>query len=517
VKHFPLTFLALSVTHLAALAQPIDRIARIDLGEAPIPQSHQLEYSLASFLNQESTEQTVAAIGDVIVRHYQANGQPVVLVSIAPEVSDTGVLSVTIEEGRVGQSAVTGGKHLNTKSWQRAAEAMQGKPLDGIATQSLLDTIQRNPFAANATLSAAPGASATEANLQFQVPNTSSWQASLGYANDGVPPLGSNRWRVAAITGNAFGSGTRVGAEVTMGDDTKSYLAETLTLTIPLPWLHELSLSAAHASTEVSITDHGETVDVGGDAWLGSLRYTIPWRSSLSWKHSVYLGADYKHFDTDLTFGGLGTFSQPLETSAVVLGGSSAYQQGALTAGGMLEAAWSPGGLFSHDGTEDYESIVEGADSQFLIIRSGLWTRWELPHAWTLQGRVSGQWADGPLLPSEEASITGMSAVRGYEERSVRGNLAVWGAVEIFSPPFVHPFCRQKACRIVTFADAGKAWASEAEEPNESALAAGCGLHVALKHCQLRCEVAWPLHELGHEHDDQSNGPRLHVAASISF
>jgi hemolysin activation/secretion protein len=297
-----------------------------------------------------------------------------------------------------------------------------------------------------------------------------------------------------------------------------SYLAQSLSFTVPLAWDHEISLSAAHAATDVELMDAGEVLDVGGDAWMASLRYTIPWRSSLTWKHQAFLGVDYKQFDTDITFGGLGAFSQPLETSSLVLGASSSYQQGSVSGGASLEAAWSAGGIFSHDNDADYQNIVDGADSRYLILRSGLWARWEMPQNWKLQGRISGQWADTPLLPSEEASIAGMSAVRGYEERSVLGRHAVWGAVELFTPEIPVPLVKHKPLRLLAFFDAGKAWASAAEEPDKTAVAAGIGLHLAWNRCQVRCDAAWPLHEeSGHtdNHDDQEM--RIHLSASLAF
>jgi hemolysin activation/secretion protein len=395
---------------------------------------------------------------------------------------------------------------------------MQGGILDGTAVQALLDRIQRNPFAADTTLSAVPGADISVANLIYQIPDRRAWQTTLGYANDGVPPLGSSRFRLATLWGNALDTGSLVGAELSMGEDVDSYLAQSLSCTVPLAWDHEISLSAVHAATELEIIDAGELVDVGGDAWLASLRYTIPWRSSLTWKHQVHLGLDYKQFDTDLTFGGLGTFSQPLETSAFVVGASSSFARSDISAGMSLEAAWSPGGLFSNDNDADYQAIVTGADSQYLILRAGLWGKWEMPQEWTLQGRVSGQWADTPLLPSEEASIAGMSAVRGYEERSILGRHAVWGAVELFTPPLPLPLTSRKPVRLLAFLDAGKAWVSAAAEQDQTALAMGVGLHMAWNGCQLRCEAAWPLHDASeHPEENQDQEMRVHISASLAF
>jgi hemolysin activation/secretion protein len=497
------------------IAQPI---SRIDLGGTAVPAAQQLERKLSPFLGQTPSEETVGKIADTIVAHYQHHGQPVVVVSADSELKADGALLVTIEEGKIAAATISGGQHLNTTAWQKVAASMAGKPMDGIATQALLDRIQLNPFAANTTLSAAPGDAVTDVNLQFKVPNISAWQATLGYSNDGVKPLGANRWRLGGSWGNAFNTGTRVSADIAMGEDTASYLAESLSWSIPLPWEHELSLSAAHASTSARLLDEGAAVDVGGDAWLASLRYTVPWRSSLQWKQSAYFGVDYKHFDTDLTFGGLGNFSQPIETSTLVLGVSSSYQKGASSAGAMLEAAWSPGHIFAHDTDADYAAIMAGASSEFRILRSGLWSRWELPHAWTLQGRISGQWADGPLLPSEEASIAGMAAVRGYEERSILGKQAIWGAAEFLSPPIALPSSNPKNLRLISFFDAGNVWSSNSTQPNQAAIALGCGVHASWKYFQLKCEVAWPLRALHHDpHHEGNDVPRLHVSANITF
>jgi hemolysin activation/secretion protein len=483
----------------SSVARPIASV-RLD-GEVP-PKPTLLAKTLAGFVGQEPAEASLEALADAVVAHYRACGRSVVLVSVDPELTAEGTVEVFVKEGMLVRAQLAGGKHLHTTAWAKATAELVGKPLARNEAQEVLDWIQRNPFAGDTTLSLTSESELTDVSLTFQVPDRRAWQASLSFANDGVQPLGQSRWKAGLAWGNVWGLGHRMSVDYTMGDSPDTFASEALNYAIPLPWRHEISVAAAHSSSNAQV----DGIDIRGDAWLGSLRYTVPWRAGLAWKYSAYLGWDYKNFDTDLTFGGTQRFAQPLETSSYVFGISQAYEQGRTAWGSQLELACSLGRQFSSDTDADYAAVVAGADSAFQVLRGNVWWKQETQPGWTFQTRLSAQWASGPLLPSEDATVVGMNAVRGYLERSLLGKHALWGGCDVFLP---QRKVTGLSFRPLAFCDAGHAWQSNAAQADQFVASTGIGLLASWRRCQLRGEAAWPLRD--------GDGARFHLQASLSF
>jgi hemolysin activation/secretion protein len=59
-----------------------------------------------------------------------------------------------------------------------------------------------------------------------------------------------------------------------------------------------------------------------------------------------------------------------------------------------------------------------------------------LPAGFAVLGRVSGQWADSPLVNNEQFSVGGADTVRGYLEAETLGDSGVAGTLEVHGPDF---------------------------------------------------------------------------------
>ncbi len=479
----------------AVSLQAAPLISRLDFATQPggsdLPAG--LGPALASFPGQQATDETLHALAEAVTRHYAQHDRPVVIVSLPEGVTDEGVVKIQIDEARVGAVGLAGGKHWPRERWETGLRKLTGRPVRGAELQSELDWLNRHPLASASLVPVPDGPGGVLAPaLLFRISDDWPLRATLGYDNDGTPLTGEDRWRAGGLWGNAFGSGTSLAAEAAMGKTADTFSSGSLTWRAPLPWRHELVFSAAAAQTQAQVPHEGATIDVSGETFLASARYIVPWRWSTSGHADISAGFDYKRFDTGLTFGSELAFDQALEVGAFTLSIAPEWQRKNGSHGATLEMEWSPGGLLAHDEDAAYAAAVGGSSASFFLTRGTLWSEWGSGDGPTLGVKLGGQWADGPLLPSEELAVAGTGLVRGYDERSILGRHAVWGSLEARSPQCdFRSRWFSGAGRLVAFAEGGQAWLSSPEGGERSLLSCGVGLRLRVtEKFALRCDSA---------------------------
>lgn len=479
----------------------------------PLPE--QLQHIAAAFSGAQadfSSDESRAALADEIVSWANAHDHPVFYASVeAPD--KHGVTTVILTDGKTGNVTIEGGTHLPTARIARQLRLQSGEPLNGRALQEELDWLQRNPFH-GANLAASPGSSADAADIAFTLSDDRPVNFLLAYDNQGVAPLGQSRYRAAAQWGNAFGLDHQMALQAMTSADPDTYRALAGEWLVPLPWRHELRLTAAWAATSVASEVAGDEVNSDGSLWAASLRYNVPFRLTKTQTAEVFAGLDYRRFDTDVTFGGTGVFDNAVDVGTLVAGATWKRVAGKSMDLANVELVWSPGGLFGA-GDEAYHAINPAADADYFLVRASWQSRRTFAGGWTWQNKAGAQAASGPLLPSEDYNIAGATTVRGYRERSVRGKNAATFSTEILTPALPVPASWKQggtAWQLGVFADGGWADPSTAA-PDVWLASAGLGIRArAGKYFTFSADVAWPLND-----EAGADGPRLHATAQLNF
>ena len=479
---------------------PAEPLREVTLNHrVPTPAVAKLRARLAPFLHQEFTPALAEAITDVILQHYQVHDFPVVQVSLMEGAFARGELQVDVVEGRVEEVRSSGGAHLAVVP----VRLHPGSVITATALQRELDWLNRNPFR-EATLAATPGTTPDLAKLDFA--SSDRWPVAVWstYSNDGVHPLGGDRWLAGVSLGDFLKWDHTLTVQGQMADDSALYHALLGEWRLRLPWRHELSLSAASVETSAPVNDG---LGVDSTAWFATARYRIPWRSSLEWNGEHWLGVDMKHFSTDVIFGGTSDVVQPLTMTTLTAGSKAVCVRGRDTLELATEAVWSPGELWGASNDEEFAAVSSGAAAAFFYLRAQATWQHSWRNRWSLHSQIAGQWADGELLSSEAFYLTGANAVRGYEERSILGSKGVRASLEMRSAPvLVRPL--QLQAQAVCFVDAGHTWTAQELTANPVALGTGVRAVVG-RNFQLRAEVAWPL--------TAGLDPRLHLQMSLTF
>lgn len=210
-----------------------------------------------------------------------------------------------------------------------------------------------------------------------------------------------------------------------------------------------------------------------------------------------------------------------------------------------VEALYNFGDFLGTSDDEEMELQRTGASPDYMILRGQLARLQMLPLGGRTTGvpmlfaKVSGQWADGPLIPAEEMGLGGAGSVRGYATREYLGDHGVAGTLELRSPIALGFFTRKipawcgqtttaaKAAaaatedpadrlQLVLFADAGYIKIDEplpGEEEDKTLYSVGVGGRLAVsEHFQVSCDVGFPLEET-----TDSDDACVHFSAQVQF
>jgi hemolysin activation/secretion protein len=186
---------------------------------------------------------------------------------------------------------------------------------------------------------------------------------------------------------------------------------------------------------------------------------------------------------------------------------------------------------------EEFEAQRENAVADYLIARLFLsrlqpvFTRGsEGDRDWTLFGKLEGQYASEPLIPSEQKGLGGYDTVRGYIEREYLGDDGVNASLELRTPfrrssALPRWFKRERPASApafeqvqgLVFLDGGYISLKDAlagEEESETLASVGLGFRLGLgDNAQMRFDWGFPLVET----EDSDTSGRGHISLQLLF
>jgi hemolysin activation/secretion protein len=487
-------------------------ISRVELanGAAPgqpllLEDAAALASSLEQFRGQPDSDALREQIADAVLQHYQAAGWPVVDVSV--ERGASGGLTVQVLEGRFGDISVAGGSEWMRRAVYADWSRRQSQPLTTGGVAAGLAWLHRNPLHA-ATIGFAPGSAPATADATLTLQETRPVRLYAGWRDDGSPPLDRNRFFAGFEMADAFGIPSWLNLEVLTGADRDEFHGSRGMMRLFLPVHHELRLGGywTHAESDAGIPGFDAVSMVEG--WNVSLRWLVPLPAWRGWQCEMGGGADFFRLDSEQRAGtsGVSGRADALHIAAEL---HASRRSGASRSGLDAELAVSPGGITGAANDASHSALRHGALADYALVRAGGWMQRDLAGNWTATGRVSGQWASDPVLPTQQCSPAGATGVRGYPASSVLGDSGFWGGVELLTPllPLAASLARFKV-RAAAFVDAG--YVHDAVTSDDMSLAsAGAGLRMGwASSVVMALDYGWRLTE---------PGGRLHLALRFEF
>ncbi len=517
-----------SLVLLPAPAPNVSAEPGVDTSHVSAPEPEALRKRLLPLINDPVSPETLQRIRQAILDHYKDAGHPFVDVGFPPQDVTDGTLAVVVTEYRVGTVRTEGNAWFSDRVILNGVALKPGDLVNKPDIDMRVSQLNQNGFL-KVTPEFQPGQAPGTSDVTLKTEDRLPVDFSVGYANTGNPTTGWDRWNLGATWGDALHLGQTLTYQLSTSSDfwhgvehdllrseTPSFAGHTVSYSAPLPWGDSLQLSAAY---QRQVPQLGPSLGSIGITDLVGVVYQIP----LSDVQQLGLAADYKRSNNQLSFGGvtvqtgfteIDEFSIHYNLSHVSGYGQTLIDNALyLSPGGLTSAnrdgAFQPSGS-AHSGTP-------GASARYAYDKLALTQLIPLPRDVGLVLRATAQESTDTLLPSEQMSIAGIDAVRGYQEFGLAGSRGLLLSAELRGPIY-HVGLPDDSLQPHVFFDQGQAWNPTASQSapgylHSASIGVGGRLQIG-RYFSLRLEEGW---ELIRSDRQAANGAFLHISATATW
>jgi hemolysin activation/secretion protein len=236
----------------------------------------------------------------------------------------------------------------------------------------------------------------------------------MGADNTGTLFTDRNRLFFGFNFGKTLLKDGQISYQYTCSPNWNVFYAHTASARLPLPWRHMLIFYGGYTQIDepIDFPDSREK----GYSWQVDGRYRIPIFSHPHLMQEFIIGYDFKEANEKIRQDKTTVFDANADISQFMLGYELGFRNQNQRLSFAVEVFGSPGGLTPYDSNGSYRLLRPGAESRYLYGKASHSLASEFPYCW-LTYDLSGQASTTNLLPSEQFTLSGYSAVRGYEER----------------------------------------------------------------------------------------------------
>jgi len=414
------------------------------------------------FIGKTLTVGSMDKIKQDIADFYESKNQPLVVVTIPKQELTKGVLQVVVREARLGEIRYKGNRYFTN---QQLGKYIRAKSGDTIATGELYEDLafmNHNPFRRTDAVFT-PGDKPGVADLELLTVDRWPYRAYVGADNTGTIASERNRIFFGVNLGKTIVQDSEVSYQYSQAPNGNRFFSHTAYVRVPLPWFrHIFQAYGGYASAKIdcnAIDSESAHPRPRGVSWQVDLRYRVPFYENSDILQEFVLGYDYKEADTNLLFNGRSEFYGMAATNQFMVGYNAGIRSRTCKVLFNLEIFGNPSGITNHNNRHSYESLRYDAEAAYLYVRAAHSLAQEFGGFW-FSYDLSGQYSSTNLLPSEQFTMTGYNAVRGFEERVL--NLDNAGIFHLtIETPHVSPAYWFKACKhydelyLLAFFDAG--------------------------------------------------------------
>lgn len=416
-------------------SDPIDEVEGIDAKNVVVLRNNPefLAELDKQFIGKPLTPAEISVIKQKVVDFYQSNDQPLVIVNMPKQELNSGVLQLVVKETVLGEIRCKGNKYVLSEQLKKYIRAKPGKSISSLELMKDLAFINHNPFRRTDAIFT-PGKNPGVADLELLTVDRWPYRVYVGADNTGTISTERNRLFFGVNLGKTIIPDSEVSYQYTTAPNGNRYYSHTGMVRVPLPWMrHFFQAFGGYANVEPEKSHDWKT---NGVSWEVGLRYRIPVFSGMGMLQEVVIGYDFKETGSRAKTPGIHHFSGQADTSQFMvgynLGTRNRYRKVTLN----MEFFASPSHMTNQNNEECYERLRKGADPQYVYLKAVHSLLQEIPSGWRFSYNISGQVASANLLPSEQMTMTGYNAVRGFEERILNLDNAALINLTVEAPHF---------------------------------------------------------------------------------
>ena len=413
----------------------LNKIEGIQFVGLKVPGKKQkLEKELSAFLHHEVTHETLVEIKGVISEYYRSSHHPLVLVQTPEQDVTPGVLQFLVLESRLGEVKVEGNEWTSSRQLLSYVKLRPNQEIDESRLLHNVSFMNRNPFR-RVDVVYAPGEELGTTDVILSTKDRRPYRFYTGTENTGVEPTGRGRWYAGFNWGNVFNLDHILSYQFTSAYNMNRMWAHTVEYIAPLSWGQVIDIYGGYSQVHPKVhhpfkRNDGWSMQVSG-------RYVIPLKTHRYLEHEISTGGDFKRTNNTFEFtDDFATFGNNVNLTQLVLGYSGNYERDTFRLDFNGEIFWSPGRWLDDQTNADYNSLRPGAENHWVYFRGSFVYLQRLPKSFSLSLLARGQGSSEPLLPSEQFGLGGYDTVRGYDQREVNKDDAIFLSAEARTPAF---------------------------------------------------------------------------------
>lgn len=462
-------------------------------GNTTLP-SLDIEKAVYPFEGPGRTLKDVNAARDALQKLYQDRGFQSVAVELPQQQVKNGVIVLQVVEAKVGRLRVEGAKYNSPEEIRQAVPALkEGTVPDFTAAQQQLTDLNRSPDRQVIPV-LKPGQLPQTVDVDLKVDDQSAAHGSLELNNDQSPDTSvmrtiaslsySNLWQLGHVISGSFLVAPQHPQDAEVYSF--SYLA-------PLQGTHwTLQATVFHSNSNVASLGGTSVLGRGTSFGLSAI-YALP--STETYSQSVSVEIDHKHFDENDTIAGT-TSTAPLTYLPITFAYNGQLNRKDSQTSMSASLTTNLRGLSSD--ADAFDNKRYNATADFIYGKFDINHTQDLPRDVQLNGHVSAQFANSPLVSSEQFAAGGINTVRGYLEAEDTADSGVIGSIELRSPSIAkYMGTAVNEWRFHAFVDAAHLWLLSPlpEQTSEfTLLSAGVGTRFqVMKYTSAALEMAFPL------------------------
>lgn len=421
---------------------------------AGVPEAD-LRAALAPFIGKPLSMALIAQAQAKIAGVYKAAGYPFVSVTIPPQEVTSGALSLRVVEfgfGKVLARGVEGAEADRVTAQMRAA---QGERIEADRVNEDLRWLNRYPYRRVEGVFS-PGDALGHSDITLDITPQKPWQVFAGYSNTGNEETDKNR----IFFGTAFGlpflndgyaSWQTTGSpdlfesfdRLFSPDDRAQYLSHSGRIVLPTFARQAIEISPSFVATRQTQDEVGGTFTFDNDVF----ELPIYYRSAVSnllpgaYLGDISFGVDFKTMKRTTFFSDTEIGSSRAEVFQFGLGWDDTFTDRLGSTSISLMAKANPGGVLSDNTDRDWSAYSNGrvTDVSYAYLNGTLTRDTALGAGFSLNNELSFQIAGQALPDTEQMSLGGLYAVRGYGLEGVSADSGIVLRNELRLPAIVLP------------------------------------------------------------------------------
>ena len=379
---------------------------------------------LAPYLGEPVSLKLIADIEAAVANWARRKGMPFVSVSTPEQEITGGVLQFRVQEFRVGKREAVAAGRMNPEQVLSGIRVQSGDTINSVMLAEDLNWLSRSPFR-DVTADFLPGAAPGETDMTVRTAEARPLLATIGYDNTGARSTGKDRIRASLTLGELPVPGSVLTYQFAASPDAfqkglaplgghASYQSHTLSAFVPT--MPHQAFEATFDTLESNSTS--SPFDIRSMITEGKLGYRML-ASELGlppgWGE-VFGGIEFRRGMLESRFSGTLATSNAAEIAQFYAGWSNSFNDDNGVTNVSAEFRFSPGGLTSDNSGSAFSSYTSGrvTSATYAYGRINLERKTNLPYDLSLDDTIAIQLASGPLLDTEQLTMAGDSAVRGY-------------------------------------------------------------------------------------------------------